>query len=351
MERRGHPKAPNRPVWPKMNTPAISVVIPSYNGAERLPRTLASLVGSRVEGGFEVLVVDDGSSDGTSEAARAFADRLPISIQRHPQNRGRAAARNTAIRSARGGVVLILDDDMESSPGLIERHLAAHRADPRSAAIGRIVQEGLDPKTPFHAFLMREEESRRRRLLETPAPAFGEVWTGQFSADRQVAEGAGLFDEGIRAYGLEDIEFAYRLSRRGVRFVYLDDAVTRHAAFTDSLDRYCARHASVGAVAAYLARRHDTPEMRRYLRIERQPRARTSTFRRLMDASGALLRRPRAAAFLAGPVARPVLRAGVRALEAARLDRPLSFVYSFLRDIQYFNALGRALLTERGRRS
>ena len=103
-------------------------------------------------------------------------------------------------------------------------------------------------------------------------------------------------------------------------------------------------------MAAYLARRHDTPEMRRYLRIEREPRARPSAFLRLMDASSALLRRPRAAAFLAGPLARPLLRAGVRVLEAARLDRPLSFVYSFLRDIQYFNALGQGLLAARGRR-
>src|SRR5438445_3337038 len=153
MEELQRRRGSNRPGWAilrrlnefHMNTPAISVVIPSYDGAERLPRTLASLVKSRVEGEFEVLVVDDGSSDRTSEAARAFADRLPISVLRHAQNRGRAAARNTGIRAARGGVVLILDDDMESSPGLIEHHLAAHRADPGVAAIGRIVQEGLDP--------------------------------------------------------------------------------------------------------------------------------------------------------------------------------------------------------------
>jgi GT2 family glycosyltransferase len=326
-----------------MTAPALSILIPSFDGEKRLPRTLEALAAQRLPGGFEVIVTDDGSADGTAEAARRLAGPAPMEVLRHPENRGRAAAVNTALRRARAPIVLVLDDDMEAEAGLLERHLEAHRDRPRRAAIGRIVQQDLDPTRPFHAFLLRDEEWRRRRLRGVETIGFGEVWTGQFSVERDEALAAGGFDERIRGYGLEDIEFAYRLGRRGVRFVYLDEAVTRHRAFADTFDRWCARQRSVGEVAAYLARRHDTPEMRRYLRIEREARPRPTAFLRLMDASAALLRRPAAAAFFAGPIARPLLRGGVRALEALRLRRPLAFAYTFLRDVQYFDALGREM--------
>jgi glycosyltransferase involved in cell wall biosynthesis len=297
-----------------------------------------------VPAGFEVIVVDDGSEDDPAAAAAAFSGRLSVKLLSHEQNRGRAAARNTGIREAQGGVVLVLDDDMKVEPDLVARHLRAHAPGGATAAIGRIVTEELDPEVPFHAFLLREEKWRRERLLAAQTIGFGEILTGQFSVGRELALKAGLFDEGIGTYGLEDIEFGYRLSRAGARFVYLDDAVSHHAAYAVALDRYCERHRMVGEVAAYVARRHDTPEMRRYLRIEATPsEGRRSLFLRLMDLSGAMLRRRRIASIFAMRAPQFLLRTGVRVLEAVRLRRPLAFSYSFLRDVQYFAAMGRTL--------
>src|SRR5207244_1602323 len=189
-----------------------------------------------------------------------FSSRLPLRVVRHAENRGRAAAANTAFREAAGRVVLVLDDDMAAGPDLVAKHLSAHASQSGIAALGRIIHDGLDPGRAFHAFLIREDEWRRRSLLAAGPIGFGQIWTGQLSVARADALAAGLFDETMRGYGLEDIEFAYRLSGRGVRFIYLDDAVSRHAGFMDDLDRYCARHASVGEMAAHLLRRHNTPE-------------------------------------------------------------------------------------------
>ncbi|HEX9426864.1 MAG TPA: glycosyltransferase family 2 protein [Candidatus Polarisedimenticolia bacterium] len=333
-----------------MSAPALSVVIPSYQGAERLPRTLGSLVGSQVPGGYEILVIDDGSPDATVETARAFADRLPLSVVRHPGNQGRSAARNTGLRQARAPIALLLDDDMLAEPGLLARHLRAHAGGGRVGAIGRIAEDGLDGRDPFHAYLRREELHRRRRLQAAGNLSFEEVWTGQLSVRREDALAAGLLDETIRSYGLEDIEFAYRLAALGVRFVYLDDAVTRHAGFAGNLERYCARHRGVGEVAAYVLKRHDTPEMRRYLRAERPERRPATLFLRLMDASSALLRRPGVAALLSRPPARWLLRAGIGLLEMLRFDRPLTLLYSLARDIEYFDAMGRAVAADREER-
>jgi len=323
--------------------PAISIVIPTLNGAARLPRTLSALERCRNTVDCEILVVDDGSTDGSAHVGERFSAGLPLRVLCHDRNRGRSAARNTGIREAAAAVVLLLDDDMEADADLLTRHLEAHDGTAPTAAIGRIVTDGLDPKIPFQAFLLREDEWRRERLRKAPLIAFGEIATGQLSVGRESALAAGLFDEEIGRYGLEDIEFAYRLWQAGVRFVYLDEAVTRHEAYATALERYCERHRMVGEVAVHLANRHDTPEMREYLRMDPvQGNGKRSLFTRLMDGSAAVLRRPRAAEWLASPMPQSILRGGIRALEKSGARRPLGFAYSLMRDIQYFSAMGSA---------
>src|SRR5262249_44816612 len=149
----------------------------------------------------------------------------------HPSNLGRAAAANTGVREATGRIVLILDDDMRAEPGLVRRHAEAHAGPGPVGVIGRIEQEGLDARDSFQAFLLKEETARRARLRETRAVTFGDVWTGQFSIERDAAMDAGLFDPEMKGYGLEDVEFGYRLVERGVPLVYLDEAVSHHEAF------------------------------------------------------------------------------------------------------------------------
>jgi glycosyltransferase involved in cell wall biosynthesis len=91
-------------------------VIPAYNRAELLPRALRSVVAQTAQPA-EVIVVDDGSEDGTAEVAEAFGVR----VMRHERNRGESAARNTAIVSATQPWVALLDSDDEWKPNHLER--------------------------------------------------------------------------------------------------------------------------------------------------------------------------------------------------------------------------------------
>ena len=79
-------------------TPAVSVVIATYNRARFLPETIDSVLGQRFRD-FELIVVDDGSTDDTPELLKSYGDRIRILCQ---ENRGPAAARNLGIRHARG---------------------------------------------------------------------------------------------------------------------------------------------------------------------------------------------------------------------------------------------------------
>lgn len=97
----------------------LTIFIPAYNEAEGLPAVLQRLVEAYGDDpGVEILVVDDGSTDGTAEAARAFAG---VTVVSHRRNKGNGAAVKTGLRAARGEVMVILDADGQHDPADIDR--------------------------------------------------------------------------------------------------------------------------------------------------------------------------------------------------------------------------------------
>src|ERR1700761_1868908 len=100
----------------------LAVVICSLNGEDGVRRCLVALLRQTIRRRLEVIVVDDGSIDGTSDVARAYGAR----VIRHPVNRGLAAARNSGIRAASASLVAFVDDDCEPEPEWAERLVAAY---------------------------------------------------------------------------------------------------------------------------------------------------------------------------------------------------------------------------------
>src|SRR5215218_7102231 len=97
-----------------MTEPAVSVVIPTYNRAPLLGRSIRSVLAQCYED-FEVIVVDDGSTDDTAEVVAGFRDAR-VSYVRLARNTGAGAARNVGIRLARGGFLAFQDSDDEWMP-------------------------------------------------------------------------------------------------------------------------------------------------------------------------------------------------------------------------------------------
>jgi glycosyltransferase involved in cell wall biosynthesis len=115
-----------------MNKPTVSVIIPSYNRCQSLPRALDSVL-AQTRPAEEIIVVDDGSDDGTAAMLARDYPELTCLIQ---DNRGVSAARNAGIRAARGDWIALLDSDDEWLPQKLERQLQAlqHARRPDSAA-------------------------------------------------------------------------------------------------------------------------------------------------------------------------------------------------------------------------
>ena len=112
-----------------MVDPAIAVVIPTHNRLGLLPRALASVLAQACPDPFEVIVVDDGSTDGTSAYLAGLADTR-IHVLRNEKPEGAAAARNRGLAAVRAPVTAFLDDDDELLPGFLAATLAAHRQGP-----------------------------------------------------------------------------------------------------------------------------------------------------------------------------------------------------------------------------
>ena len=101
--------------------PTVSVIIPTYNRAHLVGRAICSVLNQTFQD-FEIIVVDDGSTDNTEEVVKSFNDPR-IRYIRHEQNRGGSAARNTGIRAARGEYIAFLDSDDEWLPEKLDTQL------------------------------------------------------------------------------------------------------------------------------------------------------------------------------------------------------------------------------------
>lgn len=313
----------------------LSVVIPSYDGAHRLPATIAALARCEPpEGGVELIVVDDGSPAPPDPSILGAFTLGPARLVHRERNGGRAAACNAGLREAEGRIVLVLDDDMSLAAGGLRGHIAAHEREgaPR-AVIGRIDLDPAASTTRFARFLAAEERSRHDRMRAAPdALRFTDCLTGHFSASRAVLLDAGGYDESFTRYGFEDIELGWRLARRGVALVYLDDVSTLHRTQHARFDVSCRRQVDVGRMAVVFAKRAQDPEVGRFLRIDARDRAEATAFLRAMNRAHAWARS-------CPPVGRNALLVTARAAAAvggavlpARLRH---VVYHIVREMHY----------------
>ncbi len=226
----------------------LSVVIPSMNKVDLLARTLAALQEQDPgrEGPWEVVVVNDGSTDGTADflAGQQGWTVPELQVVSPPQNVGRARARNLGAQAARGRFLLFLDDDIIAPPGLVAAHLDVLENHPNCGTIGYAV---TDPALVDGPHLRYLDTRGAARLGSGPAP--GRFFVTQNAAvPREVFLGIGGFDEGFSAYGFEDMEVAFRLEEKGgLGFRALPRPVPRHVHHHTSAEYFakkveCGRH-------------------------------------------------------------------------------------------------------------
>jgi glycosyltransferase involved in cell wall biosynthesis len=243
----------------------LTVVIPTRDRRAILCETLTRLDRGGGEVRFEVIVVDDGSVDGTQAAVRALGLDLSLDLTLLEQRRrGAAAARNRALAAARGPVCLFLNDDSWPEPDLVARHAAFHARHPEAEAalVGGIGLPSEPPPTPFMHWLVGVHFDYD--VISDPGDAGGGCFfTANVSAKTRFLRDAGAFDESFPDAAYEDIELGLRLEGRGLRLAYDEHAVVEHCHPLD-LPTAVARMYRMGERLPLLVERHpDWPIPRR----------------------------------------------------------------------------------------
>ena len=193
----------------------ISVVIPTYNRLPILTKCLQALEEQTWPGDYEVVVVDDGSTDGTVEFLRSGRfTRVRLFTQEH---RGPAAARNLGVEKAAGDTIVFIDSDLVVTATFLACHaavLARHPGEP-VFTYGRVV----------NTCNFEHPELEPYKITDFSAAYFA---TGNVAIARDWLVKAGLFDETFSLYGWEDLELGVRLRKLGLRLLKCPEAVGYH---------------------------------------------------------------------------------------------------------------------------
>jgi glycosyltransferase involved in cell wall biosynthesis len=254
-----------------------SIVIPTRNRRASVLRALRAIERQDVDPArFEVLVVDNESTDDTGEAVRGHHGPLAVRLLEEPVP-GRAAACNAGIAAARGRIVVLLDDDMEPATGWLGAHLRAHET-PGLAVVGA-APTAVASESVVGRHLQGRFDRHLDKLARTGVRTFRDVYTGNFSVERERLLALGGFADAFVGYGNEDGELAIRLMALDLRFAYAGDAIARQHQDKD-LARAFGDARAKGANAVRLAIAH--PGAQDDLALGRPASRRRTLVRRLL---------------------------------------------------------------------
>lgn len=204
----------------------FSVVIPTYNRLPILEKCLRSLEQQvlrpdSVVAGYEVIVVDDGSTDGTVAWLQATADQLPHVRLFQQEHLGPAAARNFGVEMAQGDTIVFIDSDLVVTPGFLQAHADALLAGARNQGSDRLFTYGA----VINTCNFDNPTAEPFKLTDFSAAYFA---TGNVAIARKWLLQAGLFDTRFQLYGWEDLELGVRLKQLGLKLVKCPAAVGYH---------------------------------------------------------------------------------------------------------------------------
>ena len=235
--------------------PDVSIVVPSHNRLDILPEVVAAIESQQGAPDFELVIVDDGSTDGSADWLRGREFSVPVTL-RFQANLGPAAARNVGVGQARGDLVALLGDDTVPRPGWLATHAAAHREhrEANLAIVGRIDWHPRMRVTPFLEHINEFGAQFGFALIADPHDVpFNFFYSSNISLPRErlLQE---PFDTAFEHPAWEDIELGYRLTRRGLRLIYRREARVWHHHPTD-IERFGSRQRRAGYSAVRFGER------------------------------------------------------------------------------------------------
>ena len=237
---------------------ALAVVVPTYNRCDALQRCMEHLE-AQYRKDFEVILVDDGSTDSTEQWVSGYLGRTSLALRYFRQkNSGPAHARNFAVSVTDAPITLLIGDDIFPLPQFTALHMQLHEERPEESTVGLGLTvwatEGQQV-TPFMRWLdTHGMQFNYGELLAGTPPSWKHFYTSNLSLKTSLLR-AFPFDESFPYAAMEDIEAACRIeSEHGLEMVFLPRAVAQHL-HPMSFSQACHRMEKVGESAAYFNER------------------------------------------------------------------------------------------------
>jgi glycosyltransferase involved in cell wall biosynthesis len=205
--------------------PSVSVILPTYNRGDFIAKSINALVSQNYpKDRFEIVAIDDGSTDNTQEILKAFKQEYPFFKYIAQDNRGPASARNFGIRSSRGEIMAFIDDDCVADEDWIFELTRGYENDAIGGTGGRVdyVPPNNNIANQFASFVGGKGHAF---TSDGEIIFFG---TGNASFRRGVLLELGGFDETFPHAAHEDVDLSERVKRTGWKLLYHDTAVVRH---------------------------------------------------------------------------------------------------------------------------
>lgn len=242
-----------------MSEPIVSIAIPARDQRERLVRTLESIGRSEFDRSrLEVVVVDDGSTDGSAAAAEELGRALPyrLIVERGCWG-SQSAATNAALRRCTAPFLLMSAQDIVFHERMITEHLAAHErfSGEEIVVIGALPYPEDLEVSPFMLYLVRGGFQFAYHLIQDPLrvpPNF--VYAPNLSVRRSTLDRVGAFDENL-PYGCQDTDLGLRMWDAGVRLIHEAAAIGYHN-HPMALEGYLPRQRTVGRAMHRLQAKH-----------------------------------------------------------------------------------------------
>jgi glycosyltransferase involved in cell wall biosynthesis len=212
----------------------FSIVIPTYNRLPILEKCLRALeiqtFDDQIVTNYEIVVVDDGSTDGTIEWLQANAIELPHVQVYEQAHKGASAARNLGVEQARGDTIIFIDSDLVVTPVFLQSHGSALQQGQQTLGNDKLFTYGAVINTANFDHPTAEPY----KVTDFSNAYFA---TGNVAIARHYLIEVGLFDLGFSLYGWEDLELGVRLKNLGIKMIKCPQAVGYHWHPAFSLDR------------------------------------------------------------------------------------------------------------------
>jgi GT2 family glycosyltransferase len=219
---------------------SVSIVVPSYQGVERLPRLLTALENQNATCKWQVIIVLDGSSDGSRELLEPWQTKLPLKVIARENNLGRSATLNEGFAAAEYEVLVRCDDDLVPGPNYVQTYSNLITQNPRVGVMG--LYKNQYPSTRYsRAYGEMVDQRFRKEAYEMPPSKNWVLWAGNVGVSKDAFQSVGYYDTLFREYGYEDIDWGYRLFKAGIGIMLAPELETPHLIAATSCSRRCER--------------------------------------------------------------------------------------------------------------